>query len=134
MQDERSVKTVREADTIRAANMIASNRLEAKIIRRRPVGEIDCVDVEWSNGQEIIDYHDIPTTTISHEELEHVDIHGNKSIRLKRVSNITTERKACGSRKIIKDQINVPCGTPDSIVMQIIEEKRPRLMEQLGLS
>lgn len=108
--------------------------LSYKIIGRRVQGPIDLVDVEWywSEGP-VTDYHDVPTTILRQLETTHKKQNGDEEVRLHYEREVTLETRKAGTRSVIRDQINVPPGTPDSIVMQILEEKRPRLAANLGV-
>jgi len=94
-------------------------KLNYKILGRRPLGEIvvsqdgarkvaiEAVSVEWTHEDgPIADTAMLPTThppTIQYAETK------------------------VGERAVILDQINVPAGTPDSVVAMILEEKRTAL-------
>lgn len=44
-----------------------------------------------------------------------------------------TVTKQLTQRKVIRDQISVPSGVPDSTVCMILDEKRPKLAKSLGI-
>lgn len=92
-------------------------KLNYKIVgRRQSEGDaepIELVDVEWRHDSgPITDYKMVP---ISHPP------------------NIEYERQVDGTRDVILDCVSVRRGTPDSIVMQILEEKRAALAASLGV-
>ena len=99
-------------------------QLKYTIIGRRTQAQIDCVDVEWTrvDGGDFVDTYECPTTII------HMDDVGEGVLVPRR--DVLIEKKVAGKRKILKDQINVLSGTPDSVVMQILEEKRERIVDQ----
>lgn len=77
---------------------------------------VEIVDVEWTHADgPIEDTHTVPVS---------FDYRTNK---------ITYEEEVSGTRDVILDQVYVKEGTPDSIVMQHLEEKRVRLAENLGI-
>jgi len=98
-------------------------KLNYKIIGRTTtkVGEhlIDCVAVEWTHD-------DGPVTDTVLLPTSHPPIHPS-------MGEMKFEAVPDGQRDVIHDQINVPSGTPDSIVMQACEEKRARLAANLGV-
>ncbi len=74
---------------------------------------LECIDVEWTHTDgPVEDHHTIPMT---------------------HPPDIQYKTELCGKRVVIKDQVTVKQGTPDSIVMQILEEKRERLAKCLGV-
>ena len=91
-------------------------KLNYKIIGRRPAeGSLphDLVDVEWRHA-------DGPITTTKFVPVTHPP-----EIRYEEVTDQVLD--------FVPDQVSVPSGTPDSIVMQILEEKRARLADNLGV-
>jgi hypothetical protein len=100
-------------------------KLNYKILGRRPLGEIvvsqdgarkvviEAVSVEWRHDDgPISDTVMMPTN--------------HPPIRPEDPPIQYAETKA-GERTVILDQINVPTGTPDSVVAMILEEKRTAL-------
>lgn len=92
---------------------------------------MEYVDVEWSreDGQGFKDTQLVPTTVMKEEEIVLKD--GSTSVNLTPVQ--TYEERPAGTRKVIKDQITVVAGTKDSIIMQMIEEKRESIEKAFGL-
>lgn len=97
-------------------------KLNYKIVGRRSLNVVDgdghyismdMVDIEWTHADgPIKDTHLIP---INHPPI----FPDSPALQYKKMVS--------GTRDVVKDQINVKHGTPDSIVMQICEEKRHRL-------
>jgi hypothetical protein len=73
----------------------------------------ECVSVEWRHASgPVVDYADIPVT---------------------HPPNVRYERREVGRREVVHDNLYVPPGTNQSIVMQMLEEKRGRLAAALGV-
>lgn len=97
-------------------------KLNYKILGRRPLGEIavsqdgarkvalEAVDVEWTHTDGPI--ADMVLMPQNHPPIRPQD------------PPIRYAETKVGERAMIIDQINVPAGTPDSVVMMILEEKR----------
>lgn len=85
-----------------------------------PLDPIDAVDVEWTqaNGEPFPDHKLMIETVVSPVTLELE----KREIKV-----------ALPGRPVIKDQINVKKGSPDSLVMQVCEDKRYRLAANLGV-
>lgn len=94
-------------------------KLNYKIVSRQPherFPDLEVVSVEWRHADgPITDYHTVPIS-FNYITKEH---------------QYRTE--ACGTRLVIIDSVGIRVGTPDSIVMQILEERRPRLAASLGI-
>ncbi len=85
-----------------------------------PATMIDTVAIEWRHDDgPIKDTVFLPTS--------HPRIHPS-------MPELTYEEFTVASREVIKDSIDVPHGTPDSIVAMACEEKRARLAANLGVS
>lgn len=92
-------------------------KLNYKIVGRRQIeGDkegLDFVDVEWTHAEGPVKSTILkPMTHPPQVEYAEVEVE---------------------PRAVIPDQIAVKAGTPDSIVMQICEEKRARLAANLGV-
>lgn len=92
---------------------------------------LDYIDVEWSreDGQNFKDIQLVPLMTMKEEEVMLKD--GSTFVNLTPVQ--TYEERPAGTRVVVKDQIVVLEGTKDSIIMQMIEEKRENLEKAFGL-
>lgn len=93
-------------------------KLNYKIVKReRPEGQVhtdfEAVHVEWTHA-------DGP-------------VKDTKLVPKTHPPEIKYEEVPDGERKVIHDQLNVKPGTPDSIVMQMCEEKRAALAKALGV-
>ena len=85
-----------------------------------PLDPIDAVDVEWTqaSGEPFPDHKLMVERRVNPKTLELEDI---------------TVKVDLPGRPVIRDQINVRRTSPDSLVMQTCEEKRPRLAACLGV-
>lgn len=92
-------------------------KLNYKIKGRRQLEgdkeELDYVDVEWRHA-------DGPIKTFALIPVTHPP-------------DVKYEKRVVDELDVIHDQVIVRPGTPDSIVMQICEEKRNRLAATLGV-
>lgn len=94
------------------------HNLVYKILGRRKLpndaNNLDYVDVDWSlaDGKMIEDFETRPLTHPPHIEYKRVKV---------------------GERKIIKDNIAVHDGAPDSYIMKLLDEKREKLATALGI-
>jgi hypothetical protein len=100
------------------------HKLNYKIIGRRRLEndqfDMEYVDVEWTHtGGDFIDTIDLPTN--------HPSIHPSMP------SEIVYHTQRASPRKVVKDQVTVRPGTPDSVIMQMLEEKRAALAANLGV-
>ena len=92
-------------------------KLTYRILGRRQIdGDahgLDYVDVEWT-------HEDGPVKMTALIPVTHPP-------------DVQYEERVVGYRDVIPDTVTVRPGTPDSIVMQICEEKRARLAANLGV-
>lgn len=100
------------------------HNLNYKIIRRRTQAsdefDMDYIDVEWTASSGPV--QDTVLLPMNHPPIAGMNM---PPIEYKEV--------AAGERAIIHDQLTVKKGTPQSTVMQMLEEKRQRLAENLGI-
>lgn len=95
---------------------VASDK-DGVFVRRRNEGDnldLDYIDVEWSHRDGFPeDYIVVPTT---------------------HPPNIQYQRRVLSPRKVIPDQVTVSQGTPDSVVVMLLNEKRKTLAQALGVA
>lgn len=97
--------------------MTEKHNLNYKILGRSKLkGDTDnrdYVDVEWTMTNGV--FEDYEMRPVTHPP----------DIQYKKVK--------VGERKVIKDHLVVHDGAPDSYVMKLLDEKRPKLAEALGV-
>jgi hypothetical protein len=101
--------------------------LTYKIIGRRSLSPVKKSDTEFIEMEAV----DVLWTSTDGPVIDKVTVPITFSYKTKEITY--EEQEVPERRDAIKDQINVPAGTPDSIVMQILEEKKPRLAKALGI-
>jgi hypothetical protein len=130
---------------------IASDPSRAESI---PDKEVMQIDIEWTHTEgfpEDTRTIAFPTKTVravAHYLLAHLAKEGMvDSAQVKKLEgevgkvfrlhpsdpNLSTITVPDGQREIIHDQMNVIASTPDSMVMQLLEERRPHLAKALGI-
>ncbi len=95
-----------------------------------PDVEIDIVEVEWRHSDGPIQ-DTVLLPTLRHTEKKWKDENGDEQIDLLPVRGF--EVTPSGVRSVIKDSVRVKKSTPDSVVMQILEEKRAAIAKSLGV-